>query len=98
METKRGAEKMKDRSLGVFLMLIFGVSGIAVLLLAWLWPTLASDRITGIIAGSAGLGVALTQVKSLRRSPIKVANTIKTARQKLATIPVICRSRAMDER
>lgn len=88
---------MKDKSLGVFLIVIFGISGIAVMLLAWLWPTLASDRLTGIIAGSAGLGVALTQVKTLKNSSKKAADKIKSTRQNLSVPEVVCRFKAIDE-
>ena len=59
---------MKDKSLGVFLMVLFGISGMAVLLLVWLWPTLESERTMAIFVGSAGLLVALIQVLTLKRS------------------------------
>ena len=59
---------MRDKSLGILLMVLFGISGIAVLMLAWLWSTLEADRITGTFLGSAGLFVALMQVLMLRRS------------------------------
>ena len=59
---------MKDKSLGVFLMVLFGISGMAVLLLVWLWPTLESERTMAIFVGSAGLLVALIQVLTLKHS------------------------------
>ena len=59
---------MRDKSLGVFLMVLFGISGMAVLLLVWLLPTLESERIMAIFVGSAGLLVALIQVLTLKRS------------------------------
>ena len=65
---------MKDKSLGIFLMVLFGISGMAVLMLAWLWPVLASERIMATLAGSAGLFVALTQVPALKHSPIRIDN------------------------
>jgi len=65
---------MRDKSLGIMLMVLFGISGIAVLMLAWLWPTLQSERITAIFAGSTGLLVALTQVLILKRSPGRTGN------------------------
>ena len=65
---------MRDKSLGIMLMVLFGISGMAVLILAWLWPTLQSERITAIFAGSTGLLVALTQVLMLKRSPERINN------------------------
>ncbi len=62
---------MRDKSLGILLMVLFGISGITVLLLTWLWPVLASERIMATFAGSAGLFVALTQALTLRRSPVR---------------------------
>ena len=59
---------MRDKSLGIFLMVLFGISGMAVLLLVWLWPTLESERTMAIFVGSAGLLVALIQVLTLKRS------------------------------
>lgn len=59
----------RDKSLGIWLMVLFGISGMAVLMLAWLWPTLQSERITAIFAGAAGLLVSFTQVLMLKRSP-----------------------------
>ena len=59
---------MKDKSLGIMLIVLFGISGIAVLLLGWLWPTLESERITATFAGSAGLLVASIEVLILKRS------------------------------
>jgi len=59
---------MRDKSLGVFLMVLFGISGMAVLLLVWLLPTLESERTMAIFVGSAGLLVALIQVLALKRS------------------------------
>ena len=65
---------MRDKSLGTFLMILFGISGMAVLVLAWLWPTLESDRIMATLVGSAGLLVALTQAPMFRRSPGRTDN------------------------
>ena len=59
---------MRDKSLGILLMGLFGISGVAVLMLAWLWPTLESERITAIFVGSAGILIASTQLLMLRRS------------------------------
>jgi hypothetical protein len=64
----------RDRSLGIWLIVLFGIPGMVILMLAWLWPTLASERITAIFAGSTGLLVALTQVLMLKRSPDRTDN------------------------
>ena len=60
---------MRDKSLSIWLTVLFGISGIAILMLAWLWPILESDRITAIFAGSAGLFIALARVLMLKHSP-----------------------------
>ena len=57
---------MKDKSLGIFLMAIFGLLGIAILVLAWLWPMPASERIMATFIGATGIFVALTRVLLLR--------------------------------
>ena len=59
----------EDRSPGIFLTILFGVLGLTVLMLAWLWPATASDRIIAILVGSAGLFWALVRIPSLRHSP-----------------------------
>ncbi|MFH1648068.1 MAG: hypothetical protein ABID71_10510 [Chloroflexota bacterium] len=70
---------MKDNSLGIWLIALFGVSGLAVLLLAWLWPGLAAERVPATIAGTVGLGMAVVRTLLLRQSlnsgrqePVKV--------------------------
>jgi hypothetical protein len=60
---------MRDKSLGIFLMVLFGISGIAILMLAWLWPILESERITATFAGLAGLLMAIIRVWLLKRAP-----------------------------
>jgi hypothetical protein len=63
---------MKDKSLGIWMTVLFGIPGIAVLMLAWLWPVLETERNMAIFVGSAGLLSALVQVWLLRRSTMKV--------------------------
>ena len=65
---------MRDKSLGIFLTVLFGISGMAVLLLVWLWPTLESERTMAIFVGSAGLLVALIQVLALKRSSGRIGD------------------------
>ncbi|MFQ5996935.1 MAG: hypothetical protein ACE5KP_04855 [Dehalococcoidales bacterium] len=57
---------MRDKSLGILLMVLFGIAGITVLLLAWLWPMPGSERIMTTFVGVFGLGVALSQVASVK--------------------------------
>jgi hypothetical protein len=64
----------RDRSLGIWLIVLFGIPGMVILMLAWLWPTLESERITAIFAGSTGLLMALTQGLMLKRSPDRTDN------------------------
>ena len=65
---------MKDKSLDIWMIVLFGISGIAVLLLAWLLPTLESERILATFAGSAGLFVALIRALMLKRLPVTTDN------------------------
>ena len=57
---------MRDKPLGIFLMVLFGISGIAILMLAWLQPMLASERILTTFVGSIGLFVALVRALMLK--------------------------------
>jgi len=59
---------MKDKSLDIWLIVLFGISGMAVLLLGWLWSTLESERVTATLTGSVGLFVASTRALMLKRS------------------------------
>ena len=61
---------MKDKSLGIWLISLFGISGIAVVMLAWLLPTLESDRTIATLTGSVGLLLAAIHVISLRRQSV----------------------------
>ena len=65
---------MEDKSLGILLTVLFGISGMAVIVLAWLWPAPASERIMATIVGSAGLFIALTRILVLKRLPVKADN------------------------
>ena len=60
---------MGDKSLGLFLMVLFGISGMAILILAWLWPMPVSERVMTTFLGSTGFLVAVNRavfLKSLR--------------------------------
>ena len=60
---------MRDKSLSVFLIALFGISGIAIMTLAWARPMPASDRILSTLVGSAGLLVVFTQSLLLKSPP-----------------------------
>ena len=57
---------MRDKSLGILLMVLFGIAGITVLVLAWLWPMSGLERILTTFIGVFGLGVALSRVPLLK--------------------------------
>jgi len=59
---------MKDKSLGIWLVVMFGVSGVAVIALAWLWPALQSERFMATIAGFVGVAIAVVRALTLRQS------------------------------
>jgi len=51
----------RDKSLGLLLMVLFGVSGVAILVLAWLQPMPERERILSTFIGASGLLVALSR-------------------------------------
>ena len=59
---------MRDKSLGIWMIAIFGISGLSVMALAWLWPTLQSERVVATLTGSVGLLIAIIHVLALRKS------------------------------
>ena len=60
---------MKDKSLVITLIIIFGLSGVIVIMLGWFLPALQSDRIIATLAGLVGIGVAAINVRMLRKLP-----------------------------
>jgi hypothetical protein len=56
----------RDRSLGILLMLLFGLSGIFILAFTWLQPMPAMERVLSNILGATGLGVALSRITLLK--------------------------------
>lgn len=50
---------MKDKAMEVFLAVMFGILGLAIIVLAWVRPMPESERILTTIIGSVGLLVAL---------------------------------------
>ena len=49
---------MKDKSLSIFLTVLFGMSGVAILALTWLQPMPGTERVLSTLIGSTGLLVA----------------------------------------
>ena len=59
---------MRDKSLGVWMIAMFGVSGMSIMMLAWLWPTLQSERLVATLTGSVGLLIAVIHALALKKS------------------------------
>jgi Flp pilus assembly protein TadB len=58
---------MKDKSLEIMLIVVFGISGLAVMLIAWLWASMESQRIMATVVGLTGLLIATFKYISLRK-------------------------------
>lgn len=58
---------MKDKSLGIWLVVLFGVSGLAAISLGWSLPWLESERLAATLAGLAGITVAVIRALMLRQ-------------------------------
>jgi hypothetical protein len=50
-----------DKSMGILLMVIFGVAGVTAAALAWFCPALHLDRFEATLAGLIGVGFAVFQ-------------------------------------
>ena len=68
---------MRDKSLDILLMALFGTSGIAILLLAWLQPMADSERILTTLIGSVGLLLASIKAKQVKAPPVTTGNKSK---------------------
>ena len=71
----------RDKGFDIFLTVFFGMTGIAVLILAWIQPMPVSERILTTSAGSTGLLLALIQAlvfKSVRTRARAVPVRIET--------------------
>jgi hypothetical protein len=62
---------MGDKSLGILLMVLFGISSITILVLAWLWPMPGQERVLATFIGVFGLLVALSRVSLLKSAKAK---------------------------
>ena len=60
-----------DKSLNILLMVLFGILGMAVLLLTWLWTIPESEKVLATLLGSAGLLMALIRALMLKSSPVR---------------------------
>ncbi len=58
---------MDNKSLGMLLIILFGIPGAVVITLAWFWPGLHIDKILATLGGMVGMGIALAQGLRLRR-------------------------------
>jgi membrane protein implicated in regulation of membrane protease activity len=61
----RGTASSRDRSLDIFLMVLFGMGGIAILVLAWVQPMPLPERILTTLFASVGLFWVLYRALSL---------------------------------
>ena len=57
---------MRDKTLDIFLIVLFGLGGIAILILAWVQPMQVSERIFTTIVGSIGPFWVLIRAPLLR--------------------------------
>ena len=57
-----------DRALDIMLMILFGMGGLAVMVIAWVQPLFTMERILATLIGSAGFFWVLARVLLMRRS------------------------------
>lgn len=57
---------MKDKSLAILLMVLFGLTGITILTLGWLQPMTGVERGLTTFIGAIGLIVALSRIPVLK--------------------------------
>ena len=56
----------RDRSLSLILMVLFGTSGMLILVFTWLQPMSGAERVLSTVFGAIGLGVALSRIPLTR--------------------------------
>jgi hypothetical protein len=59
---------MAEKSMGILLMVTFGISGIGVTALAWLYPAFNLDKTMATLAGIIGVGFTVFQGIMFRHS------------------------------
>jgi FtsH-binding integral membrane protein len=65
-----------EKSNGIFFAVLFGLMGLTLLILAWLIPVNASNRIIAAVVGSAGLFGAAVRIPTLRRNTDKESSQL----------------------
>lgn len=61
---------MKDKSLDIWLMVLFGGSGLAAVVLGWSLPGLQTDRLAATLVGLGGIAVAVIRGLILRKDRV----------------------------
>ena len=78
---------MRDKSLDILLMVLFGVGGITILILTWAQPMHIADRILATFIAVSGLGWVLARVMFLKPIPVKTSiesvNSQDTAKESI---------------
>jgi hypothetical protein len=67
---------MRDKSLHLLLMVLFGITGIAVLALTWFSPILHSEKLMATVAGSLGILVSISQIGVLKSRGYKTEEAL----------------------
>lgn len=62
---------IKDKTLEISLMGIFGLGGIAILIIAWVQPMTFTERIMTIMIGSSGLSGTLIRMLMSKHAPAR---------------------------
>jgi len=63
---------MGDKSLDIFLMLVFGIGGITILIVAWAQPMSVFERVLTVSIGSTGLFWVLVRTIPLKSMLVKL--------------------------
>lgn len=63
---------MGDKSLDIFLVLVFGIGGITILIAAWAQPMSALERVLTVSIGSIGLFWVLVRTIPLKSMLVKL--------------------------
>ena len=57
---------VKDKSLSIFLVVLFAIAGVAILVLTWLQPMSGTERVLSTLIGSTGLMMATGRGMTLK--------------------------------
>ena len=58
---------MKDKSLEIMLMAVFGITGLTITMMAWLWPAMEAQRIMATLVGLGGILTAVYKYIGLKK-------------------------------